>query len=142
MTGDITAAVAAGSFWMFIAVVVIAGVVGSVFRHHETQQTIRKAMESGQSLDPETLDRLLRSARPGGGPPPRNFFLVFGVMMLAIGGGLVAIGFAEAASHTNPSQLYQGLGAGAMVGLIGVGLLVAGRLISGPSGNAPGNGQE
>ena len=29
MTGDITGAVAAASFWMFIAVVVVAGVAGS-----------------------------------------------------------------------------------------------------------------
>jgi hypothetical protein len=139
MTGDISAAVAAASFWMFIAVIVVAGVAGAAFRHRETQQTIRKAIESGQKLDPETLDRLLRSARPGSGPPSRAFFLVGGVMMLAIGAGLVAIGMAEATSHTNPSQLYQGLGAGAMVGLIGVGLLLAGRLLD---ANPPENGRK
>ena len=136
MTGDIGAAVGAASFWMFIAVVVVAGVVGGAIRHHETQQTIRKAIESGQKLDTETLDRLLRSGRPGGGPPPRGFFLVGGIMMLAIGAGLVAIGWATSQAH--PEQLYPGLGAGAMVGMIGVGLLVAGRLLSGP----PANGQK
>ena len=136
MTGDIGAAVAAGSFWMFLAVVVVAGVAGGAFRHHQTQQTIRKAIESGQSLDPVTLERRLQSDRPKG-PPGRAFFLVTGVMMLAIGAGLVAIGFAEASSHANPSQLYQGLGAGAMVGFIGLGLLLAGHLI----GRPPGDGQ-
>jgi hypothetical protein len=138
MTGDISAAVGAASFWMFIAIVVVVVVVSATFRYRETQQTIRKAIESGQTLDPETLDRLLRSTRPGGSPPSRAFFLVGGIMMLAIGAGLVAIGMAEATSHSNPSQLYQGLGAGAMVGLIGVGLLVAGRLL----GNPPANGQK
>jgi hypothetical protein len=138
MTGDITGAVAAGSFWMFIAIVVITGVTGAAFRHHETQKTIRKAIESGQALDPDTLDRLLRSARQAGTPPTRNFFLVAGVMMLSVAAGLVAIGWAESASHANPSQFFQGLGAAAMVGLIGVGLLVAGRLVSKP----PQNGQE
>ncbi len=133
MTGDITGAVAAASFWMFIAVVVAAGVAGAAFRHHETQKTIRKAIESGQSLDPETLDRLLRSGRPSG-PPPRGGFLFGGIMMLAIGLGLVLIGWAT--SQTHPEQLYPGLGAGAMVGLIGLGLLLCGLLIG-----RPGNGR-
>jgi hypothetical protein len=133
MTGDITGAVAAASFWMFIAAVVAAGVAGGAFRHHETQKTIRKAIESGQSLDPETLDRLLRSNRPSG-PPPRAGFLVGGILMLAIGAGLAVIGWAT--SHAHPDQLYPGLGAGALVGLIGLALLLCGLLVG-----RPGNGR-
>jgi hypothetical protein len=138
MTGDIAAAVAAGSFWMFVAVCVVAGVASAAFRHYETQKTIRKAIESGQALDPESIDRLLRSSRPAGGPPNWAFFLVAGIMMLAIGAGLVAIGVAESTSHANPGQLYQGLGAGAMVGLIGVGLLVAWYTLGRQSRNGQG----
>ena len=133
MTGDITAAVGAASFWMFIAVVVAAGVAGAAFRHHETQKTIRKAIESGQSLDPATLDGLLRATRSSG-PPPRAGFLAGGIIMLAIGAGLGVIGWAT--SQTHPDQLYPGLGAGAMVGFIGLALLLCGLLI-----NRPGNGQ-
>jgi hypothetical protein len=133
MTGDITAAVGAASFWMFIAVVVAAGVAGAAFRHHETQKTIRKAIESGQSLDPATLDRLLRATRSSG-PPPRAGFLAGGIIMLAVGAGLGVIGWAT--SQTHPDQLYPGLGAGAMVGFIGLALLLCGLLI-----NRPGNGQ-
>jgi hypothetical protein len=132
MTGDITGAVAAASFWMFIAVVVAAGVAGAAFRHHETQKTIRKAIESGQSLDPATLDRLLRVSRPSG--PPRAGFLAGGIIMLAIAAGLAVIGWAT--SQTHPDQLYPGLGAGAMVGFIGLALLLCGLLL-----NRPGNGQ-
>jgi hypothetical protein len=135
MTNDLAAIVPAVAFWIFVAIVVVAGVASAAFRHQETQKTIRQAIESGQKLDPETLDRILQSGRPKG-PPPRNFFLVAGVMMLAIAAGLVAIGVAT--SQTNPAQLYPGLGAGAMVGCLGLGLLVAGRLIGKPSGNGQG----
>jgi amino acid transporter len=133
MTGDIGAAVGAAAFWMFIAIVATAGVAGAAFRHHETQKTIRKAIESGQSLDPETLDRLLRSNRPSG-PPPRAGFLVGGILMLAIGVGIALIGWFTA--QTDPRQLYPGLGAGSLVGLIGLALLLCGLLIG-----RPGNGQ-
>jgi hypothetical protein len=133
MTGDIGAAIGAASFWMFIAAIVVASIAGKSFRHHETQKTIRQAIERGQSLDPQTLDRLMESTTQKG-PPPRAGFLVGGMIMLAIGAGLAAIGWASAQVH--PDQLYQGLGAGALVGLIGVALIAAGLLIG-----RPGNGQ-
>jgi len=133
MTGDIGAAVGAASFWMFIAIIVAASVAGRAFRHHETQKTIRRAIESGQSLDPQTLERLLETTTQKG-PPPRAGFLVGGMIMLAIGAGLAVIGWAS--SQTHPDQLYQGLGAGALVGLIGVALIAAGLLVG-----RPGNGQ-
>jgi hypothetical protein len=135
MTGDIGAAIGAASFWMFIAAIVVAGIAGKSFRHHETQKTIRQAIERGQTLDPQTLDRLMEATSQKG-PPPRAGFLVGGMIMLAIGAGLGAIGWAEATSHANASQLYQGLAVGALVGLIGVALIVAGIVVG-----KPGNGQ-
>jgi len=127
MFPDYTAAIGAASFWMFIAIVVAASVAGSVARHRETQKTIRLAIEKGQTLDPETLERLLQSARPQGGKPSRRGFLFGGIMLLAIAGGLAAIGWFS--SQTTPAMLYQGLGVGALVGLLGVGLLATGLVI-------------
>jgi tryptophan-rich sensory protein len=112
---------------MFIAIVVVAAIAGGVFRHRQTQQTIRKAIESGQTLDPATLELLMKMERPPKGPPPKAFFLVWGILMLAIGAGLALIGWFTA--HTDPRQLYPGLGAGALVGLIGLGLLLSGLVI-------------
>jgi len=135
MLHDISGAIAAASFWMFVAIVVVAGVGGSVLRHRETQKTIRQAIERGQTLDPATLERLMQSGHPRG-PPPRGLLLFGGIMLLAVGAGLAMIGWFT--SQTNPSQLYPGLGAGSLVGLLGVGLLVAARVIGGPRGDGPG----
>jgi hypothetical protein len=133
MSGEIAAAVGAVAFWGFVAVAAVASIVRGAFRHHETQKTIRTAIESGQTLDPQTLERLLQSGRI----PDRRAFLVGGVLMLAIGVGLALAGGFMA--HTDPRQLYQGLGAGSIVGLIGLGLIVSGLLLS---PDRPGNQSE
>jgi uncharacterized BrkB/YihY/UPF0761 family membrane protein len=121
MGHDIAAAVAAASFWIFVAVVAMAGMASAAFRHHDTQKTIRQAIEKGQTLDPETLDRLVQSGRP---PKPSRAGLMFGgIMMLAIAGGLALMGVLGASA--NPASLSQGLGVASIVGMIGVGLLLA-----------------
>ncbi len=54
-------------------------------------------------------------------------------MLLAVGAGLAAIGWFS--PQNNPVMLSQGLGAGSMVGLLGVGLLVASLVIRVPRGD-------
>jgi len=133
MSPAASAAIAASAFWIFVGTCAVASIASAAFRHRETQKTIREAIEKGQGLDPETLDRILQAGRPPKGPPPRGFLLFGGIMLLAIAGGLVLIGWSE--SMTNPAQLYPGLGAGGMVGLLGVGLLVTARVTRDPRGD-------
>ena len=135
MSPQFSAAVAAASFWIFVAICAVASITSSILRHHETQKTIRQAIEKGQALNPETLERILQSGRPPKGPPPRSALLFGGIMLLAIAVGLGLIGWSM--SLTNPSQLYPGLGAGGMVGMLGIGLLVAGLVVGGPRGDGP-----
>ncbi len=54
----------------------------------EMQQTFRMALEKGQELTPEVIDRL------GHPKPSRDKDLRLGVIWLAVAGGLVLIGFA------------------------------------------------
>ena len=54
----------------------------------EMQQTFRLALEKGQELTPEVIDRL------GHPKPSRDKDLRLGVIWLALAGGLVLIGFA------------------------------------------------
>jgi hypothetical protein len=129
------AAIAASSFWIFVAICGVAGIVSNTIRHRETQKTIREAIEKGQALDPQTLDRILQAGGPLKGPPPRAALLFGGIMLLAIAGGLVIIGWSM--SMTDPKQLYHGVGVGGMVGLLGAGLLVAARVIGRSGGDRP-----
>ena len=113
------------TFWMFIAVVVVAGIANGAFRHYQTQLTIRKAIEAGQALDPQALERLLETERPKAAQ--RQGLIVGGILMLCIGGGLALIGWFM--SQSRAADLWQGLGVGSLVGLIGLGLLVSGLLV-------------
>jgi hypothetical protein len=133
MPNDITAAVGAGAFWAFISICVIAGVASGIFRHRETQKTIRQAIERGQTLDPETMDRLIRSNRP----PPANpaGFLVGGIVLIFLGAGLAIMGwFISLQSH---EAFYPMLGVGSLLGLLGLSLLVAGAVVGKKKGEGP-----
>jgi|WetSurMetagenome_2_1015567.scaffolds.fasta_scaffold233828_3 hypothetical protein len=121
MSPDIAPAVGAAAFWAFVAVCVVSGAVAGVLRNRENQKTIRQAIESGQTLDPETLDRLLRS----NGPPPADpfGFLVGGLVLVFIGVGLPVMGWFI--SIQQPGSFYPMVGVGSLVGLLGIALIVA-----------------
>ena len=127
MSHDLVAAVGAAAFWAFVAVCVAAGAAQSIFRHRETQRTIRQAIESGQTLDPATLERLLQGNAPAPQPAPQTRFglITGGIVMLCIGAGLAIMGWFI--SLDQPGAFHPMLGVGSLVGLIGVGLLVASR---------------
>ncbi len=126
MSHDLVAAVGAAAFWAFVAVCVAAGAAQAIFRNRETQKTIRQAIDKGQTLDPETLDRLLRGATPTSAPaaaPQTRFgFIAGGLIMLCIGIGLAVMGWFI--SLDQPGAFHPMLGVGSLVGLIGVALLI------------------
>lgn len=127
MAPDIAPAVGAVAFWTFVAVCVVAGAWSSIARNRENQRTIRQAIESGQTLSPEVLDRLMRSNKP---PPADPFGLVIGgLVLLFCGVGLAVMGWfislGQPGSGGQPGAFYPMLGVGCLVGLLGVALLVA-----------------
>jgi len=137
MSPSLAGVIGAITFWTFVGVCAVTGMVRSMLRHRETQKTIRQAIDSGQQLDPRTLEMLLQFDKPPKGPPSRSFLLFGGIMLLALAGGLCVIGWAVSMQSHDPNQLYPGLGAGALVGMLGVGLLVANAAIGKSSGDKP-----
>jgi Domain of unknown function (DUF6249) len=134
MPYDIAPAVGAAAFWMFVAVCVVAGAWGSISRNRESQKTIRQAIDKGQTLDPQTIERLLHSNRP---PPPNPAgFLVGGLVLICIGVGLPVMGwFIQLGGGQNSGgAFYPMIGVGCLVGLLGVALLIASVLVRKPNG--------
>lgn len=80
--------------WVPISMFLGLTIVISIFfwfryrARREMQQTFRLALEKGQELTPEVIDRL------GHPKPSRDKDLRLGVIWLALAGGLVLIGFA------------------------------------------------
>lgn len=108
-------------FWIFVAVVVVAGVWKEIAIRRDTQTTIRLAIEKGQSLDPALVEKLLR---PGGSPAAG--VLTGGAVLVAIGLGLPSLG-AMLSLGGRQGVVYPLTGAGMLVLLVGVALLLVWR---------------
>ena len=53
------AGLAAFGFWMFVAAIVVAGIWYDIAKRRAQHETLRRLIESGQTIDPELLDKLL-----------------------------------------------------------------------------------
>ncbi len=103
------------TFWVFIAVVVLAGTWRPVAIRREAEKTIRLAIERGQPLSPALLDKLL-------GPQRNQGLLVRGAVGLAAGLGLVIMGFFINLAEKS-SDGYVVVGVGIVFFFVGIALL-------------------
>ena len=110
------------AFWIFIASVVVAGIWYAHARNRETQKTIRLAIEKGVQLDAALLDKLV--IRESGNPED---YYIGGLICLACGLGLPVLGYFI--GRIEPVAFFPIVGAGVLVGLIGISLILCGKLI-------------
>lgn len=110
------------TFWIFLAIVVLAAIWFAVLRHRETQKTIRLAIEKGMQLDPALIDKLVTRK-----PAKSEDFYVGGFVCIAVGIGLPILGYFV--SRIDPEAFFPITGAGILVGLIGVSLSLVGIVI-------------
>jgi hypothetical protein len=120
------AGMAALGFWLFVAIVVAAGVWDNIRKREAQHETLRRVIESGQRIDDELTDKLLsltsgnqnleRDLKVGG------LITLFTAPGLAIMGWIMEIFLAE--------ELFGVLLAvSAMVMFVAVGLLVAAYVV-------------
>jgi hypothetical protein len=120
------------AFWMFIAAIVVASIIGNSIRHRESQNTIRQAIDKGQPLDPETLERLLSAGR---NEPRRSGLIVGGCVLVALSIGLVAMGWFGSQGGMGHDMFMPSLGIAAIVCMLGVGLLFGAMFIRNGNGS-------
>ena len=118
------AGLAAMGFWGFIAIVVVAGIWYSIKEKEAQQETVRRLIESGQNIDPETLDRLLSASDKSNENTDRDL-KVAGWITLSAAAGLGVLGFFL--GQVNDKALMTLLGVAGLVACVGLGLLVAGK---------------
>ena len=110
------------AFWIFIASVVVAGIWYAYARNRETQKTIRLAIEKGMQLDAALIDKLV--IRESGNPED---YYIGGFICIACGIGLPILGYFI--GRIAPEAFFPIAGAGVLVGLIGISLILCGKLI-------------
>jgi hypothetical protein len=115
------AGLAALGFWLFIAAVVTAGIWESIRKREAQHETLRRLMESGQPVDHAVIDKILGGDRK----EISRDLTIGGLITLAAAPGLVLLGWFL--SLLAEDALMPLLGVAALVGCIGVGLLIAAR---------------
>lgn len=106
-------------FWMFIAACVVGGIWDGVRKREAQHETLRRIVESGKPIDEELMDRVLGT---GKNERPDQDLKVAGLIVVSVAPGLLALGYFVGA-------LPELLGVALLVACVGIGLLVAARVV-------------
>ena len=116
------AGLAAIGFWSFIAAVVVAGIWDGIRKRETKHETLRRMIESDKPIDQELTIKVL-----GGDERVDRDLKVAGVITLFAAPGLAALGWFL--SLLTEKALLPLLGVAALVGFVGIGLLVASKFM-------------
>lgn len=112
--------------FIFLSVATVAGIVGEYKRRELLIGPLRAAIERGQALDPQIIERLM-APEPPGEPLSPLYFRVGGIITIAAGVGVAGLSYFIA--QVVPLALYPLLGLGLVAVCVGAGLLVAARVV-------------
>jgi hypothetical protein len=114
------------AFWVFFAVVAVAGIVADYKKRQLAVEPLRAAIERGQQLDPQLVERLMAPQAHDERMNPVRL-KVGGIIVVAAGIGVGILAFFLA--QLVPVTLYPVLGGGIVGVCVGVGLLIAARTV-------------
>lgn len=121
----IGAGLGAIAFWAFVAVIIVAGIWDSQKKRDAKLETVRRLLEHQRDVDPALVERLL--SMHGSDKPAERDLMVGGIVALSAAPGLAVLGWAL--SFIAAEAMYPLLGAAALAGCVGIGLLVAARQV-------------
>jgi hypothetical protein len=114
------------AFWIFIAIVSVAGMIQDYYKRQLALEPLRIAIEHGQQLSPEIFAKLLgRDERHEQLDP--NDLKVGGIITCASGVGVALLSIFVALVF--PPYHWIALGIGVVAVCVGVGLLIAAKSI-------------
>ncbi len=125
---DLTTGAGLGAlgFWLFIAAIVAVGVWDNIRKRDAQHETLRRIIESGQSIDEELTDKLL--ALTGGSKTLERDMWVSGLIVLSVAPGLAVFGWVMSLIGEE-KLLPTMLAVSALLVFLGAGFLVVARLI-------------
>ena len=114
-------------FWLFIAAIVLGGIWDAARKRETQQETLRRVIESGSSVDQATVERILGSS----GDPQSNArdLKVAATIVLYIAPGLAILGLCI--WFINQQALLPIIGTAILMAFIGLGLRAAARIAEG-----------
>ena len=121
----IGAGIAALAFWTFVATVVVAGIWDGIRKREAQHETVRRMVESGQTIDQDVIDKLLLLSE-GGSKRPDLDFKITALWILPVAAGMAA--FALILGYQYYEALYPLLGVSAMLACLGIGFWIASKI--------------
>jgi hypothetical protein len=115
------------AFWLFVAAAAVAGIVAEYKKRRLGVDLLRTSIERGQPLDPGLVERIFAASERQDRIDPMNLKLG-GIITVAAGCGVVILAFFI--SEVAPIALYPILGAGLVGICVGIGLLVAAKVLA------------
>jgi hypothetical protein len=121
---EVAAGLGALGFWLFIGAIVVAGIWFDVRRRETQQETLRRIVESGKDIDVAMIDKLVKA----GGEQSRTDrdLTVSGLIVIFLAPGIAILGWFLA--KLQPELMTVMLGVALLLGMLGIGLLVAGKV--------------
>ena len=127
---SLPAAIVAAAFWIFLAVSAVAAMKYDFRKRQVAMESLRAAIERGQSLEPAVVERLLARDRGSDGADWQDLgpgLQIGGIITVATGVGLCIAAFLVGLQF--PIAKLPMLGAGTLAICVGVGLLLAARAL-------------
>ncbi len=123
--GSMTGLAALG-FWMFIAAVIVSGIWSDIRKRESQQETLRRIVESGQKIDAALIDKMVGSVK-GESHADRDL-KVAGTITMSVAPGLFLLGYFLSDSDSEGLRVF--IGISLLVGIIGLGIYIAGMMSS------------
>ncbi len=127
---SLSGAIVAVAFWVFLAICAVAGMKYEFRKRQLAMESLRAAIEHGQRLEPDVVEKLLARHGDSEADRPENlvpYLHIGGVITIAAGIGVLIAAFLVGLQY--PIARLPMLGAGALTVCIGAGLLVAARAL-------------
>lgn len=118
------AGMAAAAFWLFVAIVTVAGIWDGIRKRETQHETLRRAM-ANDKLDPELISKLI--ALTGGAHNLDRDLTLGGLLVLLTAPGIAIL--AWFIGRIEPKAFDPLLGVSGLVAFIGIGLLVAASFV-------------
>lgn len=127
---SLPAAIVAAAFWIFLAASAVAAMKYDFRKRQVAMESLRAAIERGQSLEPAVVEKLLARDRGSDGEDWQDLrpgLQIGGIITVAAGIGLCIAAFLVGLQY--PIAKLPMLGAAALTVCVGVGLLLAARAL-------------
>jgi len=132
MTPATTGAIVAVAFWLFLGAAAVSAMRYDFKKRQLSMESLRAAIERGQQLDPGVVEKLLAQHREPDVDRPQDlqpYLRIGGVITVATG---VGVGIAGAVLGLQvPLARLPMMAAGVIAICIGIGLLIASRVLVG-----------